>query len=339
MGEYGLTDDERRAILEADFHALYRMGVHSLLLAPLAATLGLSSPTTWRYSAGPSREPRRCLRREPRARDHRARQLAASRAIGGPSSAATPSPAPARGRASRRARRRLPGALGQLLPRSHAIVLHWPGRRVLGTDRRGVREDPAPPGWRCAARGPSPLASPDVDLSTSQELAFDHGVMVPLHLLGTDLPVIPIIVNCLAGFRRPSTVATPSASRFAAPWSAGRSASRSWEPEGFPLAGDAGVRADRDRLRPALPRGVPRRPHRDLPALSAGAAEAEAGPGATRSAPGSPWPAAPRRPWIVAGLSAGAGLVHRAVAALEPRQGSFPFRGGLCGVTRVTGSP
>ena len=26
VGEYGLTDDERRAILEADFHALYRMG-------------------------------------------------------------------------------------------------------------------------------------------------------------------------------------------------------------------------------------------------------------------------------------------------------------------------
>ena len=43
----------------------------------------------------------------------------------------------------------------------------------------------------------------DVDLCTSQELAFDHGVMVPLHLLGTDLPVIPIIVNCLAGIPAP----------------------------------------------------------------------------------------------------------------------------------------
>jgi aromatic ring-opening dioxygenase catalytic subunit (LigB family) len=43
----------------------------------------------------------------------------------------------------------------------------------------------------------------DVDLCTSQELAFDHGVMVPLHLLGTDLPVIPIIVNCLAGLPAP----------------------------------------------------------------------------------------------------------------------------------------
>jgi 2,3-dihydroxyphenylpropionate 1,2-dioxygenase len=43
----------------------------------------------------------------------------------------------------------------------------------------------------------------DVDLSSSQELAFDHGVMVPLHLLGTELPVIPIIVNCLAGLPAP----------------------------------------------------------------------------------------------------------------------------------------
>jgi Aromatic-ring-opening dioxygenase LigAB, LigA subunit len=42
--EYGLTEDERRAVLEVDFHALYRMGVHSLLLAPLAATLEVSFP-------------------------------------------------------------------------------------------------------------------------------------------------------------------------------------------------------------------------------------------------------------------------------------------------------
>jgi hypothetical protein len=42
VAEYGLSQEERRAVLEADFHALYRMGVHSLLLAPLAATLGLS---------------------------------------------------------------------------------------------------------------------------------------------------------------------------------------------------------------------------------------------------------------------------------------------------------
>jgi hypothetical protein len=44
VAEYGLTGHERRAVLEADFQALYEMGVHSLLLAPLAATLGLSFP-------------------------------------------------------------------------------------------------------------------------------------------------------------------------------------------------------------------------------------------------------------------------------------------------------
>lgn len=43
----------------------------------------------------------------------------------------------------------------------------------------------------------------EVDLSTSQEMAFDHGVMLPLHLLRFDLPVIPIIVNCLAGVPAP----------------------------------------------------------------------------------------------------------------------------------------
>jgi hypothetical protein len=42
--DYELTPAERRAILETDFHTLYQMGVHSLLLGPLAATLGLSFP-------------------------------------------------------------------------------------------------------------------------------------------------------------------------------------------------------------------------------------------------------------------------------------------------------
>jgi hypothetical protein len=44
VAEYGLTEAERRAVLRPDFHALYGMGVHSLLLAPLAATLGVSFP-------------------------------------------------------------------------------------------------------------------------------------------------------------------------------------------------------------------------------------------------------------------------------------------------------
>lgn len=42
--DYELTAEERRALLATDFHALYRMGVHSLLLAPLAAVLGVSFP-------------------------------------------------------------------------------------------------------------------------------------------------------------------------------------------------------------------------------------------------------------------------------------------------------
>jgi len=44
VGEYDLTAEERRAVLDTDFHALYQMGVHSLLLGPLAAALGVSFP-------------------------------------------------------------------------------------------------------------------------------------------------------------------------------------------------------------------------------------------------------------------------------------------------------
>jgi aromatic ring-opening dioxygenase catalytic subunit (LigB family) len=43
----------------------------------------------------------------------------------------------------------------------------------------------------------------EVDLSSSEELALDHGVMVPLQLLGATLPLVPIIVNCLAGVPAP----------------------------------------------------------------------------------------------------------------------------------------
>jgi aromatic-ring opening dioxygenase LigAB LigA subunit len=42
--DYRLTEEEQRAVLETDFRRLYEMGVHSLLLGPLAATLGLSFP-------------------------------------------------------------------------------------------------------------------------------------------------------------------------------------------------------------------------------------------------------------------------------------------------------
>jgi hypothetical protein len=44
VADYRLTEDEQRAVLETDFRALYKMGVHSLLLGPLAATLGISFP-------------------------------------------------------------------------------------------------------------------------------------------------------------------------------------------------------------------------------------------------------------------------------------------------------
>ena len=44
IADYWLTEDEQRAVLETDFRRLYEVGVHSLLLAPLAATLGLSFP-------------------------------------------------------------------------------------------------------------------------------------------------------------------------------------------------------------------------------------------------------------------------------------------------------
>jgi Aromatic-ring-opening dioxygenase LigAB, LigA subunit len=44
IAEYRLTDEERRALLEMDFRCLYEMGAHSLLLGPLAATLGVSFP-------------------------------------------------------------------------------------------------------------------------------------------------------------------------------------------------------------------------------------------------------------------------------------------------------
>ena len=44
IADYRLTNDEQRAVLVTDFRRLYEMGVHSLLLAPLAATLGLSFP-------------------------------------------------------------------------------------------------------------------------------------------------------------------------------------------------------------------------------------------------------------------------------------------------------
>ena len=69
--------------------------------------------------------------------------------------------------------------------------------KFVNIPRRSVR------GNMRLARALAQGIAEDVDLSTSQEMAFDHGVMLPLHLLRTELPVIPIIVNCLAGMPAP----------------------------------------------------------------------------------------------------------------------------------------
>ena len=44
LAEYALTQDERRALAEADFGRLHLLGVHPLLLAPFAGRSGLEWP-------------------------------------------------------------------------------------------------------------------------------------------------------------------------------------------------------------------------------------------------------------------------------------------------------
>lgn len=99
--------------------------------------------------------------------------------------------------------------------------------KFVNISRRSVRGDAR------LARALAEGIAKDVDLSTSEEMAFDHGVMLPLHLLRTELPVTPIIVNCLAACPRRSTAATPSALRSGALWTLGRSGSRSSRRAGF----------------------------------------------------------------------------------------------------------
>ena len=62
------------------------------------------------------------------------------------------------------------------------------------------------PGDQRLARAIAAGMMQEVDLSYSEELVFDHGVMVPLHLLTPDmvLPVVPIFINCLTGPRAPA---------------------------------------------------------------------------------------------------------------------------------------
>ena len=69
--------------------------------------------------------------------------------------------------------------------------------KFVNIPRRSVR------GHARLARALAEGIAEEVDLATSQEMAFDHGVMLPLHLLRAELPVIPIIVNCLAGLPAP----------------------------------------------------------------------------------------------------------------------------------------
>jgi aromatic ring-opening dioxygenase catalytic subunit (LigB family) len=69
--------------------------------------------------------------------------------------------------------------------------------KFVNIPRQSVR------GYARLARALAEGIAEDVDLSTSQEMAFDHGVVLPLHLLRIELPVIPIIVNCLAGMPAP----------------------------------------------------------------------------------------------------------------------------------------
>jgi len=44
LAEHALTDEERRALAEADFGRLHLLGVHPLLLAPFAGRSGLEWP-------------------------------------------------------------------------------------------------------------------------------------------------------------------------------------------------------------------------------------------------------------------------------------------------------
>ena len=59
------------------------------------------------------------------------------------------------------------------------------------------------PGAARLARALATAVSEDVDIAHSEELVLDHGFMVPLHLLTPrmGLPIVPIVVNCLAAPR------------------------------------------------------------------------------------------------------------------------------------------
>ena len=59
------------------------------------------------------------------------------------------------------------------------------------------------PGAARLARALATAVSEEADIAHSQEIVLDHGFMVPLHLLTPrmELPIVPIVVNCLAAPR------------------------------------------------------------------------------------------------------------------------------------------
>ncbi len=71
-------------------------------------------------------------------------------------------------------------------PLEDAAFLRVPKTKVPGAPRQ--------------ARALFEAMSQEIDLAFSEELILDHGTMVPLHFLTPqmNLPVIPLIVNCLA---------------------------------------------------------------------------------------------------------------------------------------------
>lgn len=52
MAQYDLDDAEKTALKEQDFRALYRMGVHGLLLRPFSILHGVSEPDYLRAIRG-----------------------------------------------------------------------------------------------------------------------------------------------------------------------------------------------------------------------------------------------------------------------------------------------
>jgi len=93
--------------------------------------------------------------------------------------------------------------LGKFLSQQHAGFCIGVGEEFAGPleDPKFLRVPKTKvPGAPGPARKLLEAMSQEIDLAFSEELILDHGTMVPLHLLTPqmNLPVIPLIVNCLA---------------------------------------------------------------------------------------------------------------------------------------------